>query len=63
MKMCGGACLTIYVQRSKDNVWEKALSFHHMGPGNQTQIARIGGKALYLMSHLATTIPSKCCKT
>jgi hypothetical protein len=27
------------------------LSFHHVGPGNQNQVIRRGGKCLYLLSH------------
>jgi hypothetical protein len=30
------------------------LSFHSVGPGDQTQVVRLGGKHLYLLSHWKT---------
>lgn len=36
----------------KDNFAEFGLSFHHVGPTDQTLIARCGGKCLYLLSYL-----------
>lgn len=57
-------CVCIYVcaftvccavlWRSKDNLQESFLSFHHMGPGDPTQVMKIGGKYLYLPSCLAS---------
>lgn len=29
------------------------LAFHHVGPGDQTQVARFGGKCLYPLSRPA----------
>ena len=30
--------------RLEDNLWGSVLSFHHVGPGNQAQAIRLGGK-------------------
>lgn len=30
--------------RSEDNLWKLVLSFHHVGPGDQTQLARLSHK-------------------
>lgn len=49
-------CVYIYtmacMRRSEDNLGEWVLSFHHVGPGDQTQIVRFGGKYPYWLSHL-----------
>jgi len=33
-------------------LWESVLSFYHVGPWDQTQVLRLGGKSLYLLSGL-----------
>ena len=40
------------IWRSKDNQQESVLSFHHVGPGDQTQGIRLGGACLYPLSQL-----------
>lgn len=37
---------------SEDNMRESGFSFHHTGPGNRTQVSKLGCKHLYLMSNL-----------
>lgn len=37
---------------SEDNLRESGFSFHHTGPGDRTQVSKLGCKRLYLMSHL-----------
>lgn len=47
--------------RSEDNLVELSLSFYHVGPGDKTR--RLGGRCLYLMSHLTSPtsfIPLLC---
>lgn len=34
------------VWRSEDKFWKSALSFYRVGPSNQTQVVRLGGKTL-----------------
>lgn len=36
-------------------LWELVLSFHQVGPGNWTQIIRVGRRHLPLVSHLTNT--------
>lgn len=43
--MCTG-----HTCRSEDDLWLLVLSFHHVGPTDQTQVVRLGG--LYPLSHL-----------
>lgn len=50
--MYARACHRAHILRSEDNLWQSILSLHHVGPGNRTQIIRVGGKCLYQMSHL-----------
>ena len=33
--------------RLEDNLWGSVLSFHHVGPGNQAQVIRLGGKHVH----------------
>lgn len=47
MWMC--ACPTC-MWGSEDNFWESALSFHHVNPGDQTQVFRLGVKRLHPLS-------------
>lgn len=42
------------VWRSKDNLREADLSFHHMVPGDSTLIFQLGNKCLWPLSHLAS---------
>jgi hypothetical protein len=39
-----------------DNSQESFLSFHHVTSRNQTQIRRLAGKDLHLLSHLASSL-------
>lgn len=53
---CTHACvhshlLQACVWRSEDNQEEPFFSFHLMGPQDQRQVVRLGGKHLYLLSH------------
>lgn len=41
------------MRRSKGSLLESVLSFHHGGPGDQTQMVSIVGKHLYVLSHLS----------
>lgn len=50
--VCVHVCHRVHRLRSEDNLWQSVLSFHHVCPGNRTQIMRVGGKCLYQMSHL-----------
>lgn len=40
------------MERSEDNLWESVLSFHHMDPGDCTQVIRLGSERFDLLSHL-----------
>lgn len=40
----------VYMWRSEDNLWKSVLSFHPLGPRNQTQIVRFGCKWLNSVS-------------
>jgi hypothetical protein len=35
------ACVTMYIQRSEDNLWQLVLFFHHVGPRNGTHVIRL----------------------
>lgn len=37
---------TAQVWRSEDNLQESSFSFYHVGPGNQTQVIRLGNEYL-----------------
>lgn len=39
--------------RSEDNLWEPALSFHHVVPEDQTAAISLGKKCLYPLRRLA----------
>lgn len=41
-----------YHGTQEDNLWEWVLSFHHVGPGDQTSDFRLGCKHLPLLSHV-----------
>lgn len=34
--------------RSWYNLWDLGLSFHHVDPGDGTQVVQLGGRLLYL---------------
>lgn len=40
-QMLGGTCF-VQIWRSGDSFWKSALSFHHLGPRDQTQVLRLG---------------------
>lgn len=46
--------ITVPVWRSRDNTQEMALSFHCLGPRDQTHIVRLGSKHLYPCSHFTS---------
>lgn len=41
---------------SKDSLWESVLSFHYVGLGDPTLVAKLGGKYLYPLSHLFSSV-------
>ena len=43
-------------RRSEDNFLKLGLYFCHVDLGDQTQVIRLGGKYLYLLSYLASPI-------
>jgi hypothetical protein len=43
---------TVPVWKLEDNLKLLFLTFHHVGSTNRTQVARLGSKPLYLLSHL-----------
>jgi hypothetical protein len=43
--------------RSEDNLLKLIPFFYHVDPRDQTQVARLGSKCLYLMSHLHRPSP------
>lgn len=45
-------CAIMHLWRSEDNLQKLILSYC-MDSGTQTQVLRLGGKFLYLLSHLA----------
>jgi hypothetical protein len=49
--MCVKACVSV------DRLRETILSFHHIGPQDQTQVTKPSGKSLYLLSHRACPHP------
>lgn len=50
--VCACTYVTVYRQRSEDNIWESVLYFHYGGPRAQTQVLKLGH--LYPLSHLAS---------
>lgn len=54
--MCvwGGACVHAHIWRPEDNLLEFGLSFHHLGPGNQTQVFMLDGRFLFWLSHVTS---------
>lgn len=49
---------TVRVWKSEDGLWDwGGLSFHHVGPKGGTQVINLGGKQLYLLNHLAASLP------
>lgn len=44
------------VWRSEDNLWEPILSFYCVSLRDQTQVVRLGGKRLSLLSHLTGSL-------
>lgn len=50
--VCGGGCTHYKVyMASKDDFWELALSFHHMGPGVELQVVSTGHKWTNAFTH------------
>lgn len=53
------ACVRVFhgslqVWRTEANLCESVLPFYYVGPGNQTQVLRVGGKPLSPLSHLSS---------
>lgn len=46
-------CAITHMWRLKDNFQKLVLSFHRVGPGDQTHVS-LGGKHLYSLSHLTS---------
>lgn len=44
---CGCVCVPTCMWEPEDNFWESALSFHHVSPGVQTEVSRLGVKHLH----------------
>lgn len=42
----------VLIWGSEGNIWELVFCSHHVGPRDQIQIGRLGGKRLYGLSHL-----------
>lgn len=42
----------VHMRKSEDNLLRSGLSFHHVGPRNQTQVFRPNSKCLYPLTHL-----------
>ena len=40
-------CAMVNVWRTEDNLWDLAPSFYYTGPGDQSQVVRLGGNCLY----------------
>lgn len=47
----------LYQWNLGNNPWGSVQYFYHMGPEDQTQGDRLGGKYLYSLSHLTSLIP------
>lgn len=39
-------------RRTKDNLWDLILFFHHVGTGDRTQGGSLAASSLYLLSHV-----------
>jgi hypothetical protein len=50
------ASITVRIWQSENNFVKLVLSFHHIGPGDQSQIIRLGGKHFYPLSYLSSLI-------
>lgn len=48
---------TAVMYRSENKLWELALPFHHLGPGDWTLVIKLGSKRLSSLNH--PTIPSQ----
>lgn len=46
------------IWRSEVILWELVLVFHHVSPGNHTQVVRLGCKCPYLFTHLTGPTPA-----
>lgn len=53
-------CVCSYILRSEDTLQESLLSFHHMGPGDWTQIIRLGSRTLPTYPSLPGICSSLC---
>lgn len=46
----------LQVWRTEANLCESVLPFYYVGPGNQTQVLRIGGEPLSPLRHLSSPL-------
>lgn len=51
--ICVSTCDMASTQKPESDLWELALSFHHVAPRNWTRVLRLGSKCLCHLSHLA----------
>lgn len=52
--MCGVHPIAYVYVKSKDKFWELVLSFHHVNPGDQTQVMELSSKPLYPLNSLTS---------
>lgn len=50
-------CTCVFVYRSEDNLLKLVASCHHVVSRYWTQVLRLAGRHIYLLSHLNPTIP------
>lgn len=55
MSVCMSVCVTAYMWSSEDNLHGSVLSYY-VNLGDQIQVAGLGGKCLYLLSHLTDSL-------
>lgn len=51
MQAYGCVGITVHMWRSENNLRELVLSYD-MGPGDKTQVIKLGNRCLYLLHHL-----------
>lgn len=49
-------CVMCICVEVRGHLWKLILTFHHVDPGDQTQVVRLSSKCLYLLSHLTGPI-------
>ena len=51
--VCRCMCATACTWEPEDNLWWLVFSLNHGSPGAGTQVIRLGGRRVFLLSHLA----------